>query len=116
MELINSKNFSTKEVSITVCQTDFCLKNIWCRLAGAELAQGHAIFIDYKSSQTWSEWEFLCGFVFVCVFFPLPFSEGTLLIKVPGTPIGASFFEFELKPTGKDSADPTQHEFQHHIL
>ena len=36
-------------------------------------------------------------------------------MEVPGTPIGASFFEFELKPTGKDSADPTQHEFQHHI-
>ena len=31
-------------------------------------------------------------------------------MEVPGTPIGASFFEFELKPTGKDSADPTQHE------
>ena len=26
-------------------------------------------------------------------------------MEVPGTPIGASFFEFELKPTGKDSAD-----------
>ena len=26
------------------------------------------------------------------------------------------FLEFELKPTGKDSAEPTQHEFQHHIV
>ena len=40
------------------------------------------------------------------------------------TPYGSSwdpkwgffFFEFELKPTGKDCADPTQHEFQHHIV
>ena len=39
------------------------------------------------------------------------------------TPYGGSwdpswgfFFEFELKPTGKDSADPIQHEFQHHIV
>ena len=39
---------------------------------------------------------------------------GTLLMEVPGTPI-VFFSEFELKPTGKDSADPTQHEFQHHI-
>ena len=29
-----------------------------------------------------------------------------LLMEVPATPIGASFFGF-----GKDSADPTQHEF-----
>ena len=55
-------------------------------------------------------------FVCVCVFIPSPVRVGTLLMEVPGTPIGASFFEFELKPTGKDSADPTQHEFQHHIL
>ena len=26
------------------------------------------------------------------------------------------FFEFELKSTGKDSADPTQQEFQHYIV
>ena len=39
---------------------------------------------------------------------------GTFLLEVSGTSIGASFFEMELKPTGKDSADPTQHEFQHH--
>ena len=32
---------------------------------------------------------------------------GKLRLEVPGTPIGASFFEFELKPE-KDSADPTQ--------
>ena len=45
-----------------------------------------------------------------------PVRVGTLLMEVPGTPIGASFFEFELKPNGKDSVDPTQHEFQHHIV
>ena len=49
------------------------------------------------------------------MFIPSPIRVGTLLImEVPGTPIGSSFFEFELKPTGKgsvDSADPTQHEF-----
>ena len=49
----------------------------------------------------------------VCVFIPSPVRVGTLLSEVPGTPIGASFFEFELKPTGNDSADQTQHEFQH---
>ena len=52
----------------------------------------------------------------VCVI-PSPVRVGTLLlIEVHGTPIGASFFKFELKSTGKDSADPTQHEFQHHML
>ena len=53
---------------------------------------------------------------FFCVFIPSPVKVGTLLSEVPGTPIGASFFEFELKPTGNDSADQTQHEFQHHIV
>ena len=38
----------------------------------------------------------------VCVFIPSPVRGGTLLMEVPGTPIGASFFDFELKPTGKD--------------
>ena len=52
----------------------------------------------------------------MCVFIRSPVRAGILLSEVPRTPIGASFFEFELKPTGKDSADPTQHEFQHHIL
>ena len=52
----------------------------------------------------------------ICVFIPSPFRVGTLLMEVPGNPIGASFFEFELKPTGKDIADPTQHEFQHRII
>ena len=47
------------------------------------------------------------GLVCVCVFIPSPVRVGSLLMEVPGTPIGASFFEFELKPTGKDSADPT---------
>ena len=46
----------------------------------------------------------------VCVFIPSPVRVGTLLMEVPETPIGASFFEFELKPTGKDIADPSQHE------
>ena len=49
------------------------------------------------------------------MFIPLPLRVVTLLTEVPGTPIGASFFEFELKLTGKDNADPTQHEFQDHI-
>ena len=52
----------------------------------------------------------------LCVFIPSPVRVGTLLMEVPGTPIRASFFEFELKPTGKDSTDPTQHEIQHHIV
>ena len=52
----------------------------------------------------------------VCVFIPSPVRVGTLLMVVPGTPVGASFFKFKLKPTGKDSAYPTQHEFQHHIV
>ena len=50
----------------------------------------------------------------VCVFIHSPVRVGTLLMGVPWTPTGASFFEFELKSTGKDSADPTQHEFQHY--
>ena len=54
--------------------------------------------------------------VCVCLFIPSPVRVGTLLMEVPGTPIGASFFEFELKLTGKEMADPTQHEFQRHIL
>ena len=41
-----------------------------------------------------------------CVFIPSPVRVGTLLSEVPGTPFGGSFFEFELKPTGKDSVDP----------
>ena len=56
--------------------------------------------------------------VCVCVFMfiPSPIRVGTLLMEVPGTPIWASFFHFELKPTGRNSADPTQHKFQHHIV
>ena len=34
-------------------------------------------------------------------------SGPNIIMEVPGTPIGASFFEFDLNPTGKDSADPT---------
>ena len=55
------------------------------------------------------------GGVRMYVLIPSPFRVGTVHMEVPGTPNGAPFFEFELKPTGKDSADPTQHEFQHHI-
>ena len=54
----------------------------------------------------------ICFFKFI----PSPVRVDTLLMEVPGTPIMASFFEFELKPTEKDSAEPTQHEFQHHIV
>ncbi len=76
---------------------------------------------DYVEAFLWSLlllWFLLLSLFIrgVCVFIPSPVRVGTLLMEVPGTPIGASFFEFELKPTGKDSADPTQHEFQHHIL
>ena len=42
----------------------------------------------------------------VFVFIPSPVSVGTLLMEIPGTPIGASFFEIKLKPTGKYSVDP----------
>ena len=55
--------------------------------------------------------------LFMYVFISSPIMVGTLISEVPGTPIGAYFFfEFELKPTGNDSADQTQHEFQHHIV
>ena len=54
----------------------------------------------------YQEYNDMCMYVFI----PSPVRVGTLLMEVPGTPIGASFFEFELKPTEKDSADPTQHE------
>ena len=43
------------------------------------------------------------------VFTPLPVRVGTLLMEDPGTLLGAFYFEFELKPTVKDSADPSQH-------
>ena len=46
----------------------------------------------------------------VCAFIPSPVWVSTLLMEVPGTPNGASFFGFELKTTMKVSADPTQHE------
>ena len=52
----------------------------------------------------------------VCVFIPSPFRVGTLLMEVPGTPIVVSFFKFELKPTGKDSVDPTHRELQSNIV
>ena len=58
----------------------------------------------------------------VCVY-PFTREGGNTPCGGAGTPNGASihifsydFFEFELKPTGKDSADPTQQEFQHHIV
>ena len=57
------------------------------------------------------------------VFIPSPVRVGTLLLEVPGTPNGASihifsydFFEFELKLTEKDTADPTQYAFQHKMV
>ena len=56
---------------------------------------------------------FIQPMIVVCVFIPSRIRVDTLLMEVPGTPIWASFFKFDLKPTGKDSADPTQHEFQH---
>ena len=39
------------------------------------------------------------GQIVVCVFIPSPVKVGTILMEVPGTPIWAFFFEFELKPT-----------------
>ena len=45
--------------------------------------------------------------VSVCVFIPSPIRVGTLLMEIPRTP---------MKPTGKDSAGLTQHEFQYHML
>ena len=45
----------------------------------------------------------------VCVFIASSVRVGTLLMEVPGTPTFCfCFFQFKLKPTGKDSADPTQ--------
>ena len=57
-----------------------------------------------------------CLLHLVCVFIPSPVKVGTLLMEVPGIPIGASFFKFELNPTRRDCADLTQHEFQYHIV
>ena len=47
----------------------------------------------------------------MCVFILSGLRVGTVLMEVPGTAIRASFFEYELKTAGKDSADPTYHEF-----
>ena len=55
--------------------------------------------------------QYLC----VSVFIPSPVGVGKPLSEVPGTLIGVSFFEFELRPTGKDGADQTHYEIQHHI-
>ena len=53
----------------------------------------------------------------VCVCLSLhPLGWAHSLWRFLGPQMGLLCFEFELKPTGKDSADPTQHEFQHHIL
>ena len=53
----------------------------------------------------------------VCMFIPSPVKVGTLLSEVPGTPIGASFFEFELKLTGKndDTIDQPSNHFVRQI-
>ena len=40
----------------------------------------------------------------VCVFISSTVRVSTFLMEFLGTPIRASFFEFKLKPTGKDSA------------
>ena len=48
----------------------------------------------------------------VCVY---PFTHSVDKPNIYGTPSGA-FFEFELKSTGKESADPTQLEFQQNIV
>ena len=53
----------------------------------------------------------------VCVCLSLhPLGWAHSFWRFLGPQLGLHFFEFELKPTGKDSADPTQHEFQHHIV
>ena len=54
--------------------------------------------IDYKKKKKFSSDKCVC-------VYPLTREGGH-------TP----FFEFELKPSEKDSSDPTQHEFQHHIV
>ena len=41
----------------------------------------------------------------VCVFIPSNVRLCTIIMEVPGTLIGASFFESELKPTREDSSD-----------
>ena len=68
--------------------------------------EAHTKRRQYTRTEILTLWPQLCC---VCVFIPLP-------IRVPGTLIGVSFFKFELKPTWKDRADPTQHEFQPKIL
>ena len=59
------------------------------------------------NTTSWASWLFFAiyclSFFCVCVFIPSPVRVGTLLMEVPGTPNGASLFEFALKPTGKDS-------------
>ena len=53
----------------------------------------------------------------VCVCLSLhPLGWAHSLLRFLGPQLGLLFFEFELKATGKDSADPTQNEFQHHKL
>ena len=59
----------------------------------------------------------LCSEPLVCVCLSLhPLGWAHSFWRFLGPQLGLHFFEFELKPTGKDSADPTQHEFQHHIV
>ena len=50
--------------------------------------------------------------VCVCVY-PFTHSGGHTSYGGSWDP-NSFFFKFELKPTGKDSADPTPHEFMHH--
>ena len=103
------------QAAATVLQLLFKDSPADLRFTRVKLLQAIRTFISKVAWQITISHKFLYR-VCVCVFIPSPVRVGTLLSEVPGTPIGASFFEFELKPTGKDSADPTQHEFQHHIV
>ena len=87
-------------------------KNMFLRKKRKDLPTMKQILYD-MGPLTLVRWSLLRA---MCVFIPSPVRVGTLLMEVPGTPIGASFFVFELKPNGKDSSDTTQHECQHHIL
>ena len=56
-------------------------------------------------------------FLYVCMYLSLhPLGWAHSFWRLLEPKMGLHFFEFELKPTGKDSADPTQHKFQHHIV
>ena len=70
----------------------------------------------YKKIQL-TEPLYSCPNFIECMYLSLhPLGWAHSLWRFLGPQMGLLFFEFELKPTGKDSADPTQHEFQHHIV